>query len=53
MDDFHTYGAVPVTVTEHGCAGEFCAGLGVDAHPCAACRAGTVNTSIVMRGAGQ
>lgn len=49
MDDFYTYGAVPVAVTEHGCAGEFCEGIGVAVYPCAACRAGTVHTDIVMR----
>lgn len=50
MDDFHTYGATPVAEVTHGCAGEFCEGIGVALHPCAACVAGTVNTSLVLRG---
>ncbi len=48
-DDFAVYGAWPVNVTSYGCGGEFCAGIGADIYPCAACREGVARTSIELR----
>lgn len=47
-DDLHTYGAVPVTVVSHGCAGEFCPGPN-SPHPCAACRDNVRRTDVCYR----